>query len=348
MHPGYGWTLLAVGVLMGYAAYWIRTLWPSVDGDQLATSQSILASMGVTFVSAAILFWLGIRFRRGVKQDVADAVGDVTAAAASTVQRTVEEAVTKKFDTMREEIYASLQSKMEEQDAAVAEFRDTSSRDSARRSMDRLSEIGALENDKLTVQVGDQPGQLSVFLSLRYVSDEPGFGEPLYTTLTDYSLCFGADIGEKEQFVTWYPSQTYTEVVQELLLELQAAVGLGTGKTQGYDWDAVAARLAMNLQVALDSRRRNPGKLHLAGPLAEVIGINDPWYITADSLENPAYGFLARASDFPRRQIGENGNGWTFQDAFTPPESADDNDWKYALGVATNKFSPVTVGGRRV
>ncbi|NSX38312.1 hypothetical protein HTS88_18165 [Pseudarthrobacter oxydans] len=344
--PDYVFWLVTIGALISFAAYMVRTLWPGVDPDQLAATQSILASMGVAFVSAGVLTWLGPKFRMEVKADVETAVGQATATVASNVRREVDEEVAKKFDSMREEIYASLQSRMDEQDSVVADFRDSLSRKSARRAMECLSEIGALEDDKLTVQAGEHPGSLSVFLSLQYVSDEPGYGEPLYTTVADYSLCLGADTGEKESFVVWAPSKTYADVVQDLAYEIQATADVGLAQFQSYDWDAIGKRLATNLQVALDSRRKNPGKIHLAGPLSEVVGINEPWYITANSLECPSHGFRALASEFPPRQVGMHGNGVIFPDAVPQPEFAEGDEWKYVLAVATDKFSPLRVGSR--
>lgn len=120
---------------------------------------------------------------------------------------------------------------------------------------------------------------------------------------------------------------------------------LGSAQAQNYDWDAIGGRLTSDLQIALDSRRTSFGKIHLAGPL-QVIGIDNPWYITAASLENPAHGFLARASEFPHLHLGMEGNGLTFSNDFVRPGSANEDEWKSALSVAADKFSPIMIGGR--
>ena len=238
-----------------------------------------------------------------------------------------------------------MQSKMDSQDAVVADFQSAYSQQAARAAMELMANIGGLEDSKISISGSAEPGDLVVFLSLRYVPDESGYEEPPYTSIQEYSLCLGASTETGEEWVTWPPSDSFADAIQNLCSELESAGVLGSAQARNYDWDDVGGRLASGLQVALDSRRKTFGKIHLAGPLSQVIGIDNPWYITAESLENPTHDFLARAKEFPRRQVGIDGNGVTFLDAFKRPESANDNEWKYALRVATDKFSPVMLVG---
>jgi hypothetical protein len=338
-----GW-LLVTGVLFAALAFAFARLFPGMGESDLPVWQSIAASFGVSLFSAGLVLIIEPKIRGGIKLAVEKAKSDVKSELLTEVNKDVKI----QFDSIKQEIRASMQSKMDAQDAVVADFQAARSQKSARTAMELMSEIGGLEDSKISVSGSAEPGEPVIFLSLQYVGDESGYEEPMYTSIGEYSLCLGASTKSGEAWVTWIPSKSFAEAIEDLSGELEFAGVLGSAQTQNYDWDAIAGRLASGLQVALDSRRKSSGKIHLAGPLSQVIGIDDPWYVTAESVENPTHGFLARASGFPPLKIGENGNGFTFPDAFTRPEFADDNEWKYVLKVATDKFSPLMMGGRRL
>ena len=341
IHKRWMGLLLLTGVIFAGSAFMFARLFPSMAAPDLSVWQSIAASFGVSLFSAGLILIIEPNIRRGFKTAVKQASVEVK----DELLTEVEETVNVKFDSIKQEIQASMQSKMDSQDAVVADFQSAYSQQSARAAMELMANIGGLEDSKISISGSAEPGDLVVFLSLQYVPDESGYEEPPYTSIQEYSLCLGASMETGEGWVTWPPSDSFADAIQNLCSELESAGVLGSAQARNYDWDDVGGRLASGLQVALDSRRKTFGKIHLAGPLSHVIGIDNPWYITAESLENPTHDFLARAKEFPRRQVGMDGNGVTFPDAFKRPESANDNEWKYALRVATDKFSPVMLVG---
>jgi hypothetical protein len=342
IHKGWMAALLAAGVIVAGIAFTFARLFPGMDEADLPVWQSITTSFGVSLFSGGLLLIIEPIIRRQLKKAVERASNDIK----SDLREEVKKDFKVEFDSIREEVRASLQSRADKQDAVVADFQATHSQASARAIMELLDDIGGLQDSKITVSGSEVPGELEVYLSLQYVGDESGYGEPPFTSIGEYSLCLGAATESGEAFTRWIPSETFAEAAKDLSGELESAGVLGSSQFQDYDWDAIAERLADHLQLALDSRRKTSGKIHLAGPLSEVIGINDPWYITANSLENPVHGFMRLASEFPARDVGMHGKGINFPAPFPRPESAEETEWEHVLSVAREKFSPLRLGGR--
>lgn len=342
IHKRWMGLLLLTGVIFAGSAFTFARAFPSMDESDLPVWQSIATSFGVSLFSAGLLLIIEPILRRNFKNTVKQASVEVR----DELRAEVEETVNSKFDSIKQEIRASMQSKIDSQDALVSDFQSTYSQQSARGAMELMEEIGGLEDLKISISGSTEPDDLAVFLSLQYVPDESGHGTPRYVSVGEYSLCLGASMNSCEAMVTWTPSESFAQAIQKLIGALESAGVLGSAQAQDYDWDAVGERLALGLQVALDSRRGSFGKTHLAAPLSQVIGVGNPWYITSKSLENPAYNFRVRDIDFPKRQMGMNGTGLSFPDAFAKPEGADEHEWRYVLRVAMDKFSPIMIGGR--
>lgn len=329
--------LLFGGILTG-SAFWVQEFFAPADVQNLAVTQSILTNFGTGFVSAGLLLLVEPKLRRVVTATVNTA----TARIREDVRNDVQNDIDQKFASLSEEIRTSVQSRMADQDATLADFGAQFTHEVAMDAMRLATDMNALGWQSIRVQARDEPGELHIGLTLRLPNELTGptrfhggdqYGpEDEVLHLAAYPRKFRA-----QAEVVWESGQSFASVVLDLLEALHRTDGWGMADE--IDWDTVTERIAGGLKVAVESRRKNPGSIHLRGPLLEVIGGIDPWYITTESIECPAYDYTLPRTKFPSAVTRPG----PLSPAPTPvaekPEWADQKEWTYVLSRATEHFT---------
>jgi hypothetical protein len=290
--------------------------------DDLAVLQSIFTNFGTTLMSAGLVLMFEPQVRRAVQDFTDEALEEAT------------NKVSRKFDTqlkdLQDQINEGIKDRVNHQDDALEAFSD-GTYESALAAMKTAASLGALDQDQITVEGTDEPGEFAVSLALH----------PLTTSFPEKGvLRIMVDTKGDSTVQTWHPSVPFSELAVSTMGQLVSKKAWGYG--QENPWGTVHQRLGYALKLAVKSQREDAGAVHLQGRLAAVIA--EGLYLTDKGLECPQHDYILPRTDFPR-QLDLASQGHREQPA--KPEWADQNSWAYALERCSDRFTTRTLGSTR-
>lgn len=126
--------------------------------------------------------------------------------------------------------------------------------------------------------------------------------------------------------IVWDSGESAADVGAKLIDRLQRA-----GRWDGdatLDWPLALRNLQRTLEVAIRSRRRDPGAWHLHGALFELVG--NEWAIAEGGIECPSRNYIFRGDDFPDTRFIRPGEHqpWSQPDA---PAWANEAEWAWLI-----------------
>lgn len=203
--------------------------------------------------------------------------------------------------------------------------------------------INSLTNEQLLVQATDVPGELLVGLKMDLPPEQRG--EYHWQEHGDKALFLtGSTRGHYAVEVEWNPSEDFGTATAALLQQLTHSGAWGMARK--LDWTNITARLVAGLRVAVDSRRKSDGALHLSGRLTEVVDSGaDAWYITDQSIECPNRKYVMPRSKFPTIETAYDPWSTAPKPAAPPdvdvqqPDWVDTETWKYLLERGSEVFA---------
>lgn len=325
---------------------WARNIfpWNILGADDLPVLQSIFTNFGTGFISAGLLLTFEPGIRKAVRR-----VADEAAADASDV---VSEKLGTQLRNLQDQINQAIQARVRDQDEALGSLLEFTY-DSALAAMMTAREIRAIDQDEITVEGTDEPGEFTVSLALRQKSllglpgqkSDSSLGRPSETEEACLWVMVEANGATSTQ--CWEPSEPFSQVALKLLEDLTVQKAWGYSKQA--PWLVVIERLNEALVTAVKSQREDlDAPHHLKGRLSAVL--TEGWFLTDAGLEVPAHSYLLSRSEFPERVDMRQeyldllrGKDRKTKTSDKPPW-ADQRLWEYAIKQCRSRYTKTMLG----
>lgn len=307
-------------------------------------SEATLIAIGTALLLAGVLFFFERRFLR----DVGEIAAREGAAAAQAEVAEATEDINVRIDQLAERMREGLAEQAAAHDAAVVAM-ETPTFDTVGAALALANSLGALKFGHVTVPASDDPDELGLEFSWGEDRGDGRFGHPARNVLkvealvyADFHISGGRPVIEIE----WGPSESATEAGLRLHAQLTARGRLRSEAT--FRWEQALQNLRYAIDIAVRSRRRDPGALHLHGALAELV--NDDWVITEAGLECPNHeGYIYAQDNFPSRLERMARLSHKEREEWIPdrPEWVDEALWRRLIDRGKRMF-PIERGGPRL
>jgi hypothetical protein len=250
-----------------------------------------MIGIGTALLLSGVLFFFERRFLR----DVGTVAGEAGAAAAEEVVAQSTEAINVRLDELSDQMDEMLAEEAQVHDSAIAAL-SSPTFDTVATALAHANTLGALKNGHVTVQGSDDPDELGLQFSWGMSMSS----EPSRISLTVHGVLYedlknppagGSPLIE----IQWSPDESAAEAGIRLRALLVDRGRLKSDAT--LRWDHALLNLQMALDIAVRSRRRDPGSIHLRGALAELV--DRQWMITEGGLECPDHAYVYPEEEFP-------------------------------------------------
>ncbi|HVX23318.1 MAG TPA: hypothetical protein VHB02_18400 [Acidimicrobiales bacterium] len=261
-------------------------------------SQATMIGIGTALLLAGVLFF----FERRFLQDVGDIAAREGAAAAQEEIAASTQTINVRIDQLADQMQSLISEQAAVHDEAVAAM-EVPTFDSVASALAHANTLGALNWGHVTVQGSDDPDELGVEFSWGLDRGDGRFSQSAHHALTvkaivyaDFYISGGRPVFEIE----WAPDEDALQAGLRLRSQL---VTRGRFKSEGtFRWEQSLKNLQSALDLAIRSRRLDPGAVHLHGALSELV--SDEWMITEAGLECPGHdGYLYAHDSFPSRHL---------------------------------------------
>lgn len=320
------------GGLMIAGAYWSEDHW-SWQG----VTPSVLVNLGTAFALAGLLFVLERRFVTVVRQASTEAAAQAADSVADRLEARTEALETRLAD-LDEQTARRVQAHREAQDRTISAL-EVVSFDTVTEVLATAAGLRALLGDRAEVQASNDRDGLWLKFSwgCNWVSTDFA-GDPIFD---DPKLMVEVLDDQTPLEVEWRPDDAAPDVAQRLVRELQSA-GLWMGETM-LNWQLALQNLQRTVDVAIRSRRKDPGAWHLADQLDRLVG--DDWAITKAGIERLGHGVVLEPSDFlvsSPAGPGSQASAEVTDLTSLAPADTDPDLWSYLIREGKRRFPGIT------